>query len=192
MRRPATTRRCRPAFASWNCPVRDVDLLHNSNSQFLHVDWPARALANLGAPWLSTCHIAAASAGDAPGHCRGDMPSNWVVVSETLARAYGHGRCVPNGVDPDGLIFSSAKESYFLFSSRAEVADDKGLTLALVLSRSLGFPLTVMGASTSAEAMEERDRPLPELGCPLRGRRPGPNGRPSCLPAHGPCCSPPR
>ena len=136
-------------------PVHDVDLLHNSNSQFLHVDWPARDLANLGAPWLSTCHVAASSAGSAPGHCRGGMPSNWVVVSETLARAYGHGRCVPNGVDPDALIFSSAKESYFLFSSRAEVADDKGLTLALVLSRTLGFPLTVMGASTSDEAMED-------------------------------------
>jgi glycosyltransferase involved in cell wall biosynthesis len=136
-------------------PAAGVDILHHSNSHFVRVDWTPEALFALGAPWLVTCHVDARSVSGVPGHRRGQLPANWVVVSETLARSYDHSRCVPNGVDPRDLIYSTAKEDYFLFVTRADVAFEKGLGLSLALSRSMDFPLTVMAASASDVVLEE-------------------------------------
>src|SRR5262249_12307135 len=114
------------------------------------------ALAELGAPWVATLHIdATASPDPPPGHSRGRVPPNWVAVSQSLARAYGHPRVVLNGVDPEQLIYSATKEDYLLFAGRADAADEKGGGLAFALARAVGSPLTVMASSTTDEVMCE-------------------------------------
>jgi hypothetical protein len=82
------------------------------------------------------------------------MPPNWVAVSETLARVYRHRRFILNGVDPADLVYSPSKEGYFLFCSRADVADEKGLVTAFALSRETGVPLTVMASSSFDHVMD--------------------------------------
>jgi glycosyltransferase involved in cell wall biosynthesis len=136
-------------------PASDIDILHHSNSHFVHIDWTPEGLKALCAPWLVTCHVDTKLVASVPGHRPGRMPDNWVVVSETLARSYDHPRSVPNGVDPGALIYSTTKQDYFLFVSRADVAFEKGLGLSLALSQSVGFPLTVMACSTSDRVLED-------------------------------------
>jgi glycosyltransferase involved in cell wall biosynthesis len=137
-------------------PIPGVDVLHHTNGQFLHVAWPASALAQFGAPWLATLHTdATATPSPPPAPSRGRVPPNWVVVSRSLARTYDHWRVVVNGVDPGQLIYSASKEDYLLFACRADAADEKGLGLALVLAKEVGYPLTVMVSSESEEVMSE-------------------------------------
>lgn len=139
---------------------RSVDVMHHVNGQFLRDDWPGDTLAALGAPWVATWHINTTPTADlppAPRHARSRLPANWIAVSRTLARLYDHPRFVLNGVDPADLIYSNAKEEYLLFACRADVADRKGLGLALDLARTAGFPLTVMAGSTSDAVMLDLD-----------------------------------
>ena len=90
-----------------------------------------------------------------PGHSRGAVPANWVMVSRTLARLYDHDRCVLNGVDPSELAYSASKGDYLLFVSRAEAAEAKGIDRALELSRDAGIKLVVMAGATSDEVMDD-------------------------------------
>ena len=156
-------------------PPRGVDVLHQINSWFFHSDWPTGVLSELDAPWVASCHVVADRDDRSPGHLRGQLPPNWIAVSETLARAYAHDRFVLNGVAPDDLIYSGSKEAHFLFACRADVAEEKGLGLALELSREAGFPLTVMAGSTSDATMHALDARCREAGArfvgDLRGRR---------------------
>jgi glycosyltransferase involved in cell wall biosynthesis len=150
--------------------ARGMDILHQSNSQFLHVDWTLDELAELKAPWVSTCHIDLTMRPDPPaGYVGGKLSPNWIVVSETLASLYGHRRCVVNGVDPAALIFSTAKADYLLFVGRADVADQKGLALALALSSAVGFPLTIMATSTREEVMRDLDARCRDAGARFVG-----------------------
>jgi glycosyltransferase involved in cell wall biosynthesis len=155
--------------------VRGVDVLHHVNGQFLHVDWPPSALAQLGAAWMGTLHMdATAFPSPPPGHSRGLVPPNWVAVSRSLARAYDHPRVVVNGVDPGQLIYSAAKEDYLLFAGRADVADEKGLGLAFALARVVGVPLTVMASSDLDAVMCELDARCRQWGARFVGDARGP------------------
>ena len=147
-----------------------IDILHQINAQFLVRDWPEPKLRNLKSAWLATCHIDATGYETPPaGHRRGAMPPNWVTVSESLARAYGHGRFITNGVDPGDLIYSSSKDGYYLFCSRADVADQKGLAVALALSRATGVPLTVMASSSFDDVMARLGARCEEAGARFVG-----------------------
>src|SRR5262249_32686756 len=85
-----------------------------------------------------------------------DAPSNWIFVSESLARLYGSQRFVHNGIDPAGFIYSETKEDYFLFVvgdvCRARV---KGLEIAFRISELTGIELRVAGGTCNPrEALE--------------------------------------
>jgi glycosyltransferase involved in cell wall biosynthesis len=139
-----------------NSPPHDVDIHHYYNSWFLHLATTVHELAAWGIPWIASCHIDGTGTDQfVPGHRRGDVPTNWVVVSRTLARLYGHRRCVPNGIDPSVMVYSASKGDYFLFASRAEAAQAKGIDQAIELSRASGVKLVVMASSTSDAVMDD-------------------------------------
>jgi hypothetical protein len=83
----------------------------------------------------------------------GRAESNWVFVSRFLARAHQADRVVVNGINPDDFIFSETKDDYFLFMAAMNRAMDKGLDLALALSRSEGFRLVVAGTGLNYETI---------------------------------------
>jgi glycosyltransferase involved in cell wall biosynthesis len=139
-----------------DAPPRDVDIHHYYNSWYLPVATTVRELAARGVPWIASCHVdGTASEHAAPGHRRGEVPANWVVVSRTLARLYGHRRFVLNGVDPSGLAYSASKDHYLLFVSRAEAAEAKGIGPAIELARAAAIKLVVMASAASDAAMDD-------------------------------------
>jgi glycosyltransferase involved in cell wall biosynthesis len=135
-------------------PVRDAQVMHYYNSQFLHSAWPVHVAAGLGMPWISSCHRDSTGL-ERPfsGPVGRRIPANWVAVSRTLAEFHLTTRWVHNGIDPAELIFSTTKEDYFLFVCRAESAEAKGLRIALAISRSVGIELVVAGGSFSEVAL---------------------------------------
>jgi glycosyltransferase involved in cell wall biosynthesis len=151
-------------------PPRDLDIHHYYNSWFLHLATTAHELAARGIPWIVSCHVDGNGIDHPmPGHRRGDVPANWVMVSQTLAQLYGHRRCVLNGVDPSTLTFSASKDGYFLFVSRAEAAEAKGIDQAIELSRAAGFKLVVMASATSDAVMDDLGRRCRQAGTEFLG-----------------------
>jgi glycosyltransferase involved in cell wall biosynthesis len=151
-------------------PPPAVDIHHYYNSWFLRIATTVPELAARDIPWIVSCHLDGTAIPDAaPGHRRGEVPPNWVVVSRTLSRLYGHRRCVLNGVDPSALAYSASKEDYFLFASRAEAAEAKGIGLAMELSRLAGIRLVVVAASTELAAMADLHRRCRQAGVELVG-----------------------
>jgi glycosyltransferase involved in cell wall biosynthesis len=95
--------------------------------------------------WVTTCHLDLR----ARGRVRPATTANWIYVSRSLAQSHGSERWVWNGMDPQDFIFSETKDEYLLFISAADWAVDKGLDIALSLSREVGFPLVVAGTGAS-------------------------------------------
>jgi glycosyltransferase involved in cell wall biosynthesis len=95
-------------------------------------------------PCLLTCHMM-----DPQQTASG----NWVFVSRVLAQVHGSKRFVVNGVNPNDFIFSEAKDDYLLFMGAMNKAAEKGLDLALRLSRSIGFRLVVAGTALNYETI---------------------------------------
>jgi glycosyltransferase involved in cell wall biosynthesis len=93
---------------------------------------------------LLTCHMKEEGREGAP---------NWVFVSRSLAQAHGSARVVLNGIDPADFIFSAVKADYLLFMGAMNKAIDKGLDLALSLSRRKGFRLIVAGTGLNYETI---------------------------------------
>jgi glycosyltransferase involved in cell wall biosynthesis len=58
-------------------------------------------------------------------------------------------------MDPDDFVFSETKDEYLVFISAADRAVDKGLDIALSLSRELGFPLVVAGTGADYETIRQ-------------------------------------
>jgi glycosyltransferase involved in cell wall biosynthesis len=74
-------------------------------------------------------------------------PFKWVHVSKTLAGLYSDKQYVWIGIDPDDFIFSIQKQDYFLFIADMSRYMEKGLDIALKLSREKDFKLIVAGSS---------------------------------------------
>ncbi len=138
-------------------PPRDSEVLHtysNFNDD-LTGEWQAR-----GKPWVTTCHMSrqasqtlrrTVEAGAKEQPSSGD---NWIFVSQTIARLHGRTRYVYNGIDPAEYTYSEAKAGYLLFMSSMDWEYDKGLDVALALSRQLGFELVVAGTSVKQERID--------------------------------------
>jgi glycosyltransferase involved in cell wall biosynthesis len=120
----------------------DVDVCHALTGPPGFSDPVLEFSARHGKACVLTCHM-----------LREGMPSsaNWIFVSKALARVHGSDRVVLNGLDPDDYIFSETKQDYFLFMGTMDKAIDKGLGLALALSRREGFRLVVAGTARSYE-----------------------------------------
>jgi glycosyltransferase involved in cell wall biosynthesis len=153
-----------------DAPPREVDIHHYYNSWYLPVATTVRELEARGVPWIVSCHIdGTASEHAAPGHRRGEVPANWVVVSRTLARLYNHRRCVLNGVDPSELAYSASKDDYLLFVSRADAAEAKGIGRAIELSRDASIRLVVMASTASGAVMDDLGRRCRQAGAEFVG-----------------------
>jgi glycosyltransferase involved in cell wall biosynthesis len=153
-----------------DAPPAEVDIHHYYNSWFLHIATTVGELAARDVPWIASCHLDGTAIPDAgPGHRRGEVPANWVVVSRMLSKVYGHGRCVLNGVDPSALAYSASKEDYLLFAGRAEAAEAKGIGLALELARLAGLRLVVVASSNGVAAMDALHRRCQQPGVELVG-----------------------
>ena len=120
----------------------DVDVCHSLTGPPGFAAPVVEFSARHGKACLLTCHM-----------LREGIPSsaNWIFVSESLARVHGSTRVVLNGLDPEDYIFSETKQDYFLFMGTMDKAIDKGLDLALALSRCEGFRLVVAGTARSYE-----------------------------------------
>ena len=133
-----------PGVAAAAAPVSDIDLCHSPIGAPGFAESIGSFAADHSKPCLLTCHMWEASR---------QAKSNWVFVSRALAQAYGSTRFVLNGIDPDDFIFSEAKQDYLLFMGAMNRAIDKGLDLALSLSRSKGFRLLVAGTGMNYETI---------------------------------------
>jgi glycosyltransferase involved in cell wall biosynthesis len=74
-------------------------------------------------------------------------PFKWVHVSKTLATLYKDNQYIWIGIDPDDFIYSIQKQDYFLFIADMSRHMEKGLDIALNLSREKDLKLVVAGSS---------------------------------------------
>jgi glycosyltransferase involved in cell wall biosynthesis len=125
-------------------PFSDIHLCHSPIGGPGFAESIASFTADHGIPCLLTCHMWEASR---------QAQANWVFVSRALAQAYGCSRFVLNGIDPNDFIFSETKQDYLLFMGAMNRAIDKGLDLALSLSRNQGFRLLVAGTGMNYETI---------------------------------------
>jgi glycosyltransferase involved in cell wall biosynthesis len=122
----------------------DVDVCHTIAGPPGEAEEVLAFSARYGKPCLLTCHMVREGTRAA---------SNWIFVSRSHARAYGSNRIVVNGIDPDDYIFSETKDDYFLFMAAMNKACEKGIDLALDLSRRKGFRLIVAGTALDYETI---------------------------------------
>jgi glycosyltransferase involved in cell wall biosynthesis len=80
-------------------------------------------------------------------------PREWVYVSRWLAESFGSTRFVRNGVDPSEYVYSETKDDYVLFISAMDWCVEKGIDVAISLSKKIGFRLVVAGAARTPEAL---------------------------------------
>jgi glycosyltransferase involved in cell wall biosynthesis len=123
-------------------PFEDVDIVHCRRG--------LEPRAPNGRPWVLTCHTDIGIW----GMSRREATPNWIYISRTLAETYGSNRYVVAGIDPSELIYSETKSDYFLFVATARMMMDKGLDIAITLSRRLGFELVVAGAGKDASVVQ--------------------------------------
>lgn len=133
-------------LASAPPPRADVDIIHTIVSREEGLSEEMQAIRK---PWVMTCHMAPTARGWE--HTR--PMANWIFVSRTLAERYGRNRYVLNGIDPSEYIYSESKDNYFLFMSTADWGTRKGLDVALLLSKRLGFKLVVAGTGPDSASI---------------------------------------
>jgi glycosyltransferase involved in cell wall biosynthesis len=123
----------------------DVDILHLNAEPLGHKP------RDMPKPWVKTVHIDVRQWGLEPS----DALSNWIYVSQTLARAHGSHRFVLNGVHPDEFIYSETKEEYLLFLvCGLHRAMDKGLDIAARVARKAGIELRVAASGRTQSELD--------------------------------------
>jgi glycosyltransferase involved in cell wall biosynthesis len=125
-------------------PRYDVDLLHTISTQDHDL---VQKMQSRGRHWVTTCHLDLRVRGKE----RSPITESWIFVSQTLAQSHGSSRYVLNGLDPADYIYSETKDDYFLFMSAMDWGIEKGLDVALSLSRQIGFKLVVAGTGSDYE-----------------------------------------
>jgi len=149
-----------------------VDVVHHGNTRWLKDADFLRYVTTSRSPWVATCHADPAR-WDVKA---GEAPDNWIFVSRTIAECYGKTRYVLNGIDPADYDYSETKLDYFLFMCNFRSVTEKGLDLALFLSRAIGFKLVVAGPCvgmqcTTAEIARECGRAGATYIGDVRGRQ---------------------
>jgi glycosyltransferase involved in cell wall biosynthesis len=110
----------------------------------------------LGMPWVRTCHSDLFARGWDPARLK--VNEGWIYVSRWLAAVYDSERYVHLGVDPREYPGSSSKDDYFFFICSLDRAWQKGLDIALALTKRFGFELRIAGAAADpAKEREVRD-----------------------------------
>jgi glycosyltransferase involved in cell wall biosynthesis len=158
-----------PAGAAWvSEPIEDVDMLHTTS---YHDHDLVNYMQSLGKPWVTTCHLDLR----ARGKEQSATTENWIFVSRTLAQSHGRTRYVLNGVDPEDYFYSEAKDDYFLFMSSMDWGMDKGLDVAVSLSKRLGFKLVVAGTAKDYDTINSVAEICKQVGAlyvgDVRGKR---------------------
>lgn len=129
-------------------PTPDADVLH---TVAYHDEGLVRERQASARPWVATCHLDLSTRGME----RSATTDNWIFVSRTLARLHGRERYVLNGIDPSEYVFSESKDDYILFMSTMDWQFQKGLDVALGLSRRMGFRLVVAGTGAHQRSVDE-------------------------------------
>ena len=158
-----------PAGAAWvSEPVEDVEMVHTTS---YHDHDLVDYMKSLGKPWVTTCHLDLR----ARGKQQSATTENWIFVSQTLARSHGRTRYVLNGLDPKDYFYSEAKDDYFLFMSSMDWGMDKGLDVAISLSKRLGFKLVVAGTGKDYDTIKRVAEMCKQAGAlyigDVRGKR---------------------
>jgi glycosyltransferase involved in cell wall biosynthesis len=138
----------------------DIDICHTIAGPPGAAEELAAFGAEHGKPCLFTCHMLRAGTQAGP---------NWVFVSRFHAREYGSERIVINGIHPGDYIFSETKSDYLLFMAAMNKAFEKGIDLALDLSRRKGFRLIVAGTGLDYETVHRISDLCAEAGAEYRG-----------------------
>ncbi|HEX2832584.1 MAG TPA: glycosyltransferase [Thermoanaerobaculia bacterium] len=125
--------------------ITNVDVVH-THVQREEFEDEARALQ---LPFISVLHLHPSSRPAAMPEPR----EEWVYVSRFLAEALGGTRFVHNGVDPADYAYSEAKDDYVLFLSSMDWCVEKGLDVAIALSKRIGFRLVVAGSARTEERL---------------------------------------
>ncbi len=125
----------------------DVDVLHTISN---HDPKLIQEIQSSGKPWVTTCHLDL----KVRGKKRRPTTDNWIFVSRTLAQSHGSSRFVLNGLDPADYIYSETKDNYFLFMCAMDWGIQKGLDVALSLSKLMGFELVVAGTGSDYQIIE--------------------------------------
>lgn len=126
-------------------PCWESDVLHCRSDQDLGDDADGK-----GMPWVATAHADLHTWNKSRDVAR----DNWIFVSRTLARTYCRNRFVLNGIDPNELIYSETKEEYLLFVATLQMAERKGLDIAIRLAKTAGLRLVVAGSSPDRQLVE--------------------------------------
>ncbi|MFT5168669.1 MAG: glycosyltransferase involved in cell wall biosynthesis, partial [Saprospiraceae bacterium] len=124
-------------------PFKDIDIYHSYTGTFNEVfEWMGEAKI----PFVKTCHIDR----ELVGGTRKEANKQWIYVSKSLAKLYNSERYIHCGLDPEEYIYSETKEDYFLIISSMERYEEKGLDIALKLSKKRNFKLVVAGTAKNA------------------------------------------
>jgi len=102
-----------------------------------------------GLPYIAALHLHPSSRG------KESLPATdaWVYVSRFLADTFRSTRVVHNGVDPSEYVYSETKDDYVLFLSAMDWCVEKGLDVAIELSKTIGFRLVVAGSARTEEGL---------------------------------------
>jgi glycosyltransferase involved in cell wall biosynthesis len=128
----------------------DADILHTISTQ--DHDF-VQQMQSRRRHWVTTCHLDL----KVRGKERSQITESWIFVSRTLAQSHGSSRYVLNGLDPSDYIYSETKDDYFLFMSAMDWGIEKGLDVALSLSRQIGFKLIIAGTGSDHEIINRVD-----------------------------------
>ena len=139
-------------------PRGDIDIIHTIT--FRH-EGLSQEMQALGKPWVTTCHMDL----KARGWERAPTMANWIFVSRTLAQLHGRTRYVLNGIDDKTFIESAI----YFFMSTADWGTQKGLDVALSLSKRLGFKLVVAGTGTDFASINRFAAMCREVGATYVG-----------------------
>ncbi|MEA2463155.1 MAG: hypothetical protein QOJ98_902 [Acidobacteriota bacterium] len=139
----------------------DVDVLH-THAMRENFEGEAR---RRNVPYIAALHLHPSSRGKTIP----PPPDEWVYVSRWLAESFGSRRFVRNGVDPSEYAYSEAKDDYVLFMSSMDWCVEKGIDVAMALSKKIGFRLVVAGAARTPENLEAAVRMCEEGGAEYVG-----------------------
>jgi glycosyltransferase involved in cell wall biosynthesis len=125
----------------------DEDIVHTN--RFTAAEAPETKL-----PWVRSVHSDLLDQGLPRDRAR----SNFIFVSETMARLHASHRFVWNGIDPADFIYSETKDNHFLFVVSGDVCKArmrKGLDVAFWIAEQTGTKLVVAGGTENAPDIAE-------------------------------------
>ena len=125
----------------------DEDIIHSNR-------FTVAAVPETPIPWVRSVHSDLLD----QGFSRDRSRSNFIFVSETMARLHESDRFVWNGLDPADFIYSETKDNHFLFVVSGDVRKArtrKGIDIAFRIAKETGIKLIVAGGTEEGSDIAE-------------------------------------